>query len=358
MRSIIVVLTLVGMIGCLCACMAQETPAGVQLHGYMQNRIYSAPGSNLQFRNERISISALAGLPNDSNAYVELYYHPWASASGLYLESAYYDTGLGNGRLRVGKGRRLTFGITPSWPNRKTSNYGLVSETFTQDRIQGIQYYSTSGNFEGGLAVHTAYRLGTRVLGEVPGDSRPEHEVKHLAFRDLPGSWSRKLEVSGRLGGKWQNLSGGVSGSFASLDSRDMDFLETEGLIAPGATSNDRRVIGVDARYKAPSGFIAQGEWYDASASTLDYDAWNVVAGLEQPSGWKYFARYSKKNMGIAPTANPLSWDTSQISLSMVQPLRKGLWIQYEYEINRESPPAGTDSRSNNLFFVELFTGF
>jgi len=44
--------------------------------------------------------------------------------------------------------------------------------------------------------------------------------------------------------------------------------------------------------------------------------------------------------------------------LSIVQPLRRGLWLQYEYEINDEKPPAGVGKVQNNLFFVELFSGF
>ena len=110
------------------AAFAADAAPSAQIHGYMQNRIYAGDGASPEFRSERISVSALAGLPDDSSAYVEVYYQPWASASGLYLESAYYDRPLGKGRLRVGKGRRITFGMTPSYPNRKTSNYGLVAE--------------------------------------------------------------------------------------------------------------------------------------------------------------------------------------------------------------------------------------
>jgi len=41
-----------------------------------------------------------------------------------------------------------------------------------------------------------------------------------------------------------------------------------------------------------------------------------------------------------------------------IQPLRRGLWLQYEYDINDEKPPAGVGKVQNNLFFVELFSGF
>jgi len=357
--AVVAVLLLLG-ITCGIAAAAEVAP-GVVIKGYMQNRFYAAPGANGEFRSERISISAVAALPNDSTGYVELYYHPWGSGSGLYLESAYYDTALGKGRIRIGKGRRMTFGITPAWPSRKTSNYGVVSEAFTQDRIQGVQYMLQQGVLDLGVSAHTAYRLGTRNLGEIPGDTvrNPAHQVSHLALRDLPGELSRHLEISARLGGKWPNgLKAGVSYSAGTLDGRDLATLKTAGLVSAASTDDDRNVLGLDVSYKAPSGFILQGEWYDSGAGDLDYGAWNLLAGTELPSGWKVFARYGVQDMDVTATSNQLTWDTQQISLSVVQPLRKNLWIQYEYEINDEDPPAGVGSVKNDLFFVELFTGF
>jgi len=118
------------------------------------------------------------------------------------------------------------------------------------------------------------------------------------------------------------------------------------------------RVIGPDLVFQRPSGFVLQGEWYDAKVSALKFRTWDLVAGWQPPVGWKFFARYAKQDMRIPATANPLSWDTDQLSLSAVQPLRKALWLQYEYEINGEKPPAGIGKVKNNIFFIELFTGF
>lgn len=188
----------------LSAALAAEGPPAVQIHGYMQNRGYFGPGANPEFRSERISVSATAALPDDSTGYVEVYYQPWAPASGLYLESAYYETALGAGRIRVGKGRNFAFGITPSYGNRKTSNYGIVAEAITQDRIQGIQYLLKKGDLDFGASVHTSRGLGVRNIGEIPGDTlrNPTHQVPHLSLRDPDGALRRKLSFSTRIGTK------------------------------------------------------------------------------------------------------------------------------------------------------------
>lgn len=349
------------------AARAAESRLAVEVHGYMQNRFYFVPGANPEFRSERISVSTTATLPDNSVGYVEVYYHPWASGSGLYLESAYYETGLGSGRIRVGKGRRVTFGITPAYANRRTSNYGLVSEAFTQDRIQGVQYLLQRKQLDAGISVHTAYRLGTRLIGEVPGDTarNATHAVPHLALRDLPGELSQKLQVSARLGGRWidgpNGLRAGMSFSYGGLDRRDVTFLQTatppgRPLVTAASPRTSQLQWGPDFTYRHPSGLLAQGELYFAEASNLGYAAGYVLGGYELPSGWRFYARYAQQEMHTPRSANPLSWDVQQLSLSVVQPIRKALWMQYEFERNTERTQNGRVS--NDVFFAELFTGF
>ncbi len=365
--------------------LAAEVAPGVQVHGYMQNRFYSAPGSTGQFRSERISISSSAALPNNSNAYVELYYHPWATnqASGIYLESAYYESPLGEGKIRIGKGRRMTFGITPSYPNRKTSNYGLVGEAMTQDRAQGIQYMYQKGELDFGIMLQTAYRIGVRYAGEVPGDTdrNVTHQVGHLSFRDAgagggsPSRYNSKLGVSTRLGGKWKGgLKAGASLYLGKLDDEDLKNLRgdtgftllrprnplapsvTVDPLLPGTTDTTQRVWGIDLTYQPPSGFVFTGEYFDAEVSELEYKAWYATVGYVMPKGWKMFARYGRQDMDTPITNNPLTWDTRQLSISLVQPLNKGLWLQYEWERNSEN--SGNGNVKNDIFFVELFSGF
>lgn len=378
--------------GLVCS-IAWAADTGVEVHGYIQNRIYVAPGANPEFRTERVSLSTKAALANNSIGYVELYYHPWTSSNGLYLESAYYDTPLADGRLRVGKGRRIIFGLTPSYPVRRTSNYGIVAEAFTQDRIQGAQYTTKTGKWDLAGGFHTAYRLGIRNAGEIPGDdvrnnvagTRPGHVVSHLCLRDpssgsgnptlTPNQLARTLQFSGRAGyAVAKNLNVGFSGSIATLDERDLANLNgtspdtvlrprnpftgaVSTAIGTAFTSKTMRQLGGDVTYKFADGYTAQGEFYDSKVSNLGYNAWDILACKEMTNGWKYIVRYSQQNMDIVPTDNPLTWDINQISLSMVQPIRKNVWLQYEYEFNGEHTNTGRKV-ANDLFFVELFSAF
>jgi hypothetical protein len=340
---------------------AVDVAPGVQMHGYFQNRIYAGSGTNPEYRVERASISATAALPNDSTAYAEVYYQPWSAASSkeFYLESAYFDTKVGEGHIRVGKGRRMTFGITPAYPNRKTTNYGLFAEAFTQGRIQGVQYMLQKGTLDFGIAAHTAYRLAPAMIGDIPGDTAYEaaHTVNHISLVDIPGGLSRKMAVSSRLGGVWMDgkLKAGVSTMFNRMDPLD---IATIGALKATGTKKNYRVWGPDVQYKTGTGFIAQGEWVDAKAASLGYKGYEFTAGWQPPQGWSFFARYAKQDMNIVPTANQLTWDTNQLSLSAVHPPSKGPWLPSACELTRETPPAGTAKVKNNLFFVELFSGF
>jgi len=132
-----------------------QTIQNVELHGYIQNRFYVPQAASARFGIDRVSLSAKAAIGETMTGYVEIYHHPNLPAVAAaeqfrtYIESAYLEAPLGTGRIRMGKGTQLNFGITPAYPNRKTSQYGIIPETFTQDRIVGFQYTQKSGIFDG-----------------------------------------------------------------------------------------------------------------------------------------------------------------------------------------------------------------
>ena len=159
----------------------------VELHGYMQNRFYSNEAYSARFVTERVSLSAVGQLGNDATGYIEVYMQPWltdrsnlpsilspgntvtAEEYRIYLESAYVDLPLSAGRIRIGKGRMLNFGMTPTYPNRKTTLYGILAETFTQDRVIGAQYDQKLGTFDIGGTLYTDLQVENRGIGDFAG---------------------------------------------------------------------------------------------------------------------------------------------------------------------------------------------
>jgi len=345
--------------------MAADQP--VEIHGWMLNRIYAEPGS-LHLQAERISLSAAKDLDKDIKAYVEWYYQYWQNlkpqlGSPWFLDSAFanYTDKSGN-QLRFGVGRNYCFGIVPTYGNRKHSEYGLIAETFTQDRIIGLQYFGSTRDkkMDFGVAVHNSDLLGTRFSGTDQAFFRDDDTVPHLADKGQ----GRNMAVSTRVavpvikGGKL-----GASFRYGTLQIGDLAFLVSKALVDASATSRTNQRWGGDLSYKSPKGVVAQAEYYGAKASELDFNGWDVLVGLEptNPMACRYYARYGQLNLDPpAVTSSTYTWDQQQLILSVVKPLRKGkpIWLQLEYINNQESPPAGVHNVADDVLFLELFTGF
>lgn len=346
-----------------CVCVAQTTPS-VELHGYMQNRFYAPPSASSRFVSERLSLSAVGKLTPDINAYAELYFHPWITDSVLaaqqfrtYLESAYVDLPLGPGRVRVGKGRQLNFGLTPSYPNRKTSQYGIISETYTQDRIVGAQWSMKKGTVDGGLSLFTDQNLSTRGEGDFAGAIPNVDTVPHLVDKDIPGSISGELAVSGRFGFTTPRWQGHVSAMTGQYSATQLGTINTA-FATPTNTNTDHNKFGVDTIYSAGN-FVAQGEWYTGNFSFLGITGYQVLVGYQPKDKDRWYVRWAALNNDVAPiVGTPTTYNTQQLTFAYVHPISRGVWIELDYERNLESVPTGGASIDNDLFFVELFTGF
>lgn len=367
-HNCILAFTVLAFLLCLAAGSALAEDDGLIIKGWILNRLYAEPG-NAHFEMERVSLVASKKIDADLDAYVEYYYHHWVNRavpgpSPWFLESAYvnYTDERGN-QLRVGKGRNYCFGIVPHYGNRKHSEYGLVAETFTQERIVGAQYFGSTPDkkLDYGIALYNALRMGSRNAGTDQAVFRGDPFVRHLADKGE----GNNLEVSARVAA--QIVEGGKVGlSFrrGELRPSEIAFLATNNLVPPATTDDTNRRWGVDFDYKSPTGVVAQAEYYDATASTLDFKGWDVLVGfvpVDDPMGIKYYARYGKLDLNPpGVTANELTWDQKQLILSVVKPLRakKPVWLQLEYIKNDEDPPAAALEKDNDVFFLELFTAF
>ena len=350
------------------ALMSQAQAAdGLELHGWVANRFYGEPGS-AHFQAERISLYVSKDIDENLKAYIEYYYHNWANlktdkGSPWMLESAYVNfTDKKGNQLRIGKGRVFCFGLVPTYGNRKHSEYGLVAETFTQERSVGLQYFGSTADkkLDFGIALLNALPPSTRFSGTDQAFFRDEPVVSHLADKgdgkNLAGS--ARIAVPVMAGGKL-----GLSYRTGKLTKADLTFLGSKDLLDRGAHSDTNNQWGADFNYKHKSGVVAQAEYYGAKMSSLDFNGWDALLGYEpaDPMGVKYYARYGKLDLDPpAVTSSSYTWDQTQWIVSLVKPLRKGkpVWLQVEWISNDETPPSGTSKVDNDVFFVELFTGF
>lgn len=394
----LVVLSLLSAVAAAAAEEAQGPPA-VEVHGWILTRYYvdatvnatqdscgvitnEVEDSWLEW--ERMSLYSKARLANGKEAYAEVYIHPWlpnSDPSFLYLESLYLDVPAGDGaKYRIGKGRGNAFGIVPGYGARKTSNYSPLSETFTMDRVLGIQYMQNRGDDSLALGIFNSQRPGMRLIGmaahaQLDAGSVPRTTVMHLTDRDNPAKRSGELEASARYGRQMGNLNVGISGRGGALDSTDAAFLAK---LYPtyNGTNQTRTKYGVDATYKQMP-FCATFEYYAGEVGGIGQDGYAILIGVEpskQCTGiWRdmsgtckgLFVRYLNLDVDVPPVVNnTMTWDIEQLAISYVLPINTKLlsgypkWLQFEYERNEESAPAGASEIPNDLFFVELFTAF
>lgn len=350
----------------------------VELHGYMQNRFYANPDYSARFVTERVSLSAIGNF-GDATGYIETYIHPWltdrtdlpaplapghtvsADQFRIYLESAYVDLPMGAGRLRLGKGRQLNFGLTPSYPNRKTSQYGILAETFTQDRITGAQYSYKCAEFDIGATLYSDLQVLTRSIGDFSGANAGPGEigvVKHFVDKDDPANPSGALAASMRVGITKPNFQIHASGMTGGLDQADANFIASQyGIAADVNTDTAHNKYGVDGSYSVGP-YVLQAEAYQGNFSFVKISGYQVLLGYQPKNKQRFYVRWSALNNNQAPKAANTTWDTQQFTVGFVQPIRKGVWVEINFEDNLETPPPGVPNRKNNLLFAELFTGF
>jgi hypothetical protein len=361
----------------------------LEVHGYMQSRYYVDFATNASvdgageisdvrkdnaFETERISLSGKMKMSNKISGYGELYIHPWlyrVHPSSVYLESFYLDCAVNpSAKLRVGKGRNNTFGVTPSAGNRKTSNYSPLQEMFTMDRTLGVQYLVSHPRNNWELSVCHSLRPQFRLIGQVAGEQYYGSSnaflrttVLHLADRDIPGDRSDKLTYSGRVGEKLgKSMEVGLSYRTGALDTTDEAYL-AKYYSSYNGDLNLRR-YGVDATYKAGS-IYSLAQYFKGETGNIDNDGWEVLVGTEpnKPYCKGLYVRYGEQNIDVPSQVNKSwTWDTRQLAASYAIPLNKMnghlKWLQFEYERNMEKVPSGSDEIPNDIFFVELFSAF
>jgi len=342
-------------------------------------------GDISQFRAERLITMATGELKDVANFNVSIYFHPWVPVmpGQIYVESVYFTLkklpGIGklplNGSILIGQGRNRNFGVMPSYSNRKTSEYGIVSDMFTHDRIQGIQLNLSQKPIFFGISLHNGYKLGARSMGG----------VKFLADRGLDlvnhaNDVDNGKEISVRAGIKCPKgpSDAAISFSYAKLyddgkpiddpkKNDDISFLK--GIIGKETEKRDKIRIGFDstAVFKKrdlpayPS--MLRCEAYYGMTGDLNHIGLCGLLGVKvKPLKLDLYTRVGRIQLDLEDNQrspkNSLTWNLTQICVSGVFAIQKGITLRVEYEKNIEDVPGGGEAPDNDRLFFETLMAF
>ena len=325
--------------------------------GFAQLREYFNPHHTAYGVADRVALDFTLKSPDKQIFYTSLYYHPYLKQDRVkyYLESLYYEIPVDNGsKVRLGKGRNQNFGVIPTYSNRLTTQYGILSETFTQDRIIGAQVNGKiNDNLLFGFSMYMNPKIRARAVGSSPV---AEHStsIPHFAERDDPynenGDPAMGLKITSNIK---NNLTASLSGAFGNLRDDDVNYINSQYGIDENSTTYYK--YGADVIWKNPK-FNLIGEAYYGRYSTLGILGLGASANYTlNKYGTKVAAKYNYMNYNKKPIFdNPITWEPSQLILGISHPLGKQLLLEFNYEFNMERG----GSISNDLAFIECMVSF
>lgn len=377
---------IIGMLALLVLALAAPAFAQVQVHGFLLARTI-VTNDNYSARIDRYGLRIMQKVDDEFDLLTEFYIHPSESIvqSRLYMESAFLNWHLKNRlpwdfNVRIGKGRNLCYGIAPSYANRRTSDYSLYSEAFTQMRVTGFQTFSNFGPVQLAVAVINPYRTSTGSPKDVAATTLsrflPDFPLGNnllvpICDRDNDiGAIKNRVGVSGRLGYKTKILNVGAS-AYTSQTGRDIVWLKSKaGSDSCKLTQKNAQMrYGLDGEVKLENGLMAQGQFTIAKTGVdfngdsvreleIDHNGGEVIVGWEKPKCGLY-ARYG------AVTYDDQLRSLNQIMLSGIYKIRPNIHLRLEGLINGEQtgsikkgPLKGqklTEMNNNVLFFETCF---
>jgi len=325
---------------------AATVQAQVQSHGFVLVRQMLAYDEYTS-RIERVGIQFKETIDDEFDWLTEIYIHPQvdAAAGRLYMESAFLNWNLSkrlpwNFRMRIGKGRNYCYGQTPDYSRRRTTDYPLYSESFTQMRVTGIQTFSDFGPLQLAVAIINPYSFAARRLPDFPiGPSLPIY----VSDRDTDSSTLDRIAVSGRLGYKNELINVGAN-AYVS-DPKENTH---------GAKSR----FGIDGEVKLENGLLGQVQYTMAQTqvanndSTLYFDLDHM--GAEVLVGWE------KDKIGLYARYGMMTYDDhwqalNSTMISAVYKIRPRIHFRLEAILNGEETDAakGWNECDNDIIMFE-----
>ena len=340
MRKAVIVAVLASM---MLLTAASAVMAQVEVHGFVQSRIgvsyndYTARLDRFGFRMQQV-------VDEEFDWLTEIYVHPYpAPVSQVYMESAYINWHLKDRlpwdfNVRFGKGRNFTFGIAPSYGNRRTTDYSLFSEAYTQSRVQGIQTFSNFGNFQ--IAVGILNPFNVAAGRSVPDMATGPSLRIPLGDGENADNASQRIAISGRAGYMGSIMSSGTFNVGASA------YVSETGKVAAG--DNELQRFAVDAEVKCETGALVQAQALMGSTNGLDQMGAEVLAGWES-AVYGLYGRY-----GMISYDDQLQ-GMNQIMLSAIYKIRPTVHLRLEGLINGEDTDAtkGWVEYDNDVIYFE-----
>jgi len=299
-------------------------------------------------RIERYGIQFKEKIDDEFDWLTEIYIHPQvAAAEGrLYMESAFLNWNLSqrvpwNFRMRIGKGRNYCYGQTPDYSRRRTSDYPLYSEAFTQMRVTGIQTFSDFGPWQLAVAIINPYTFASRRLPDFPIGSSFAIPV---CDRDTDSSTLDRIAISGRLGYKNDMLN--VGANVYMSDPKE-------------GTQGAKSRMGIDAEVKLENGLLGQVQY---TMAQTQYNIGGTVEDLDH-MGAEVLAGWEKDKIGLYARYGLMTYDDkcqdlNSAMLSAVYKIRPRIHLRLEGLINGETTDAAkgwAELDNNVLFFETLF---
>ncbi len=320
---------------------AETVFAQTEVHGFLLARTI-VTNNNYGERIDRYGLRITQKIDDEFNFLTEFYIHPSEAdaRSRLYMESAFINWNLKNRvpwdlTVRIGKGRNYCYGLTPDYSSRRTTDYSLYSEAFTQVRVSGFQTFSKFGNVELDLALVNPYTLKSRPLPDFPLGKSLNIPI---CDRDNDTAAVRNRgAVSGRLSYKTSILKVGVDGYVSQTGPDKVGGVKQK---------NSLNRFGASGELKLANGLMAQGQ-FTMATTACDLNA-NAADGAETDlshNGGEALVGWEKNKTGLYARYGMVTYDDklqslNQIMLSAVYKIRPNVHLRFEGLINGEEEDA------------------
>lgn len=349
-RKILLILTVIFMYAVKIPCFAENT---FEINGYLNMRYLMSRKILHSFQLAKTNIKGSWNPSNKIGCGLEAYFYTETNrvkAGSIYGEFRDFpELGFNaTGKLVAGRARNYCFGMVPTIKNRRTSEYGIVSDFLTRRRVTGIQYMLDHGQVNVNFGIFNGFEVGTSTYGS-DGNLITLNELQSENNKNKEVSIKFSIRTSGEL--TW-----GFSGSSAELT--EGDLLTLNALLNKNFTSRSYSSYGVDFVFDDMK-HVLQGEIYNVLISKMDTMAYEILGGIKGEKTGVYL-RLCYITYGGIDSDKKLraTLDKLQITPSFRYSFAEKCWAQVEGNLNTESEMSAADALENSLLFAELHFGF